>query len=77
MAKKDHSEDIVKVNGVNLPTFMEGDGQAGVESLVEHRYTVEGPDAGIPPNLIRLSVGIEHIDDLIADLDKALVDIAR
>ena len=42
----------------------------GVESLVEHRHTIEGPDTGIPPNLIRLSVGIEHIDDIISDLEK-------
>jgi cystathionine gamma-synthase len=44
----------------------------GVESLVEHRHTIEGDAAGIPPSLIRLSVGIEHVDDLIADLDRAL-----
>ena len=43
----------------------------GVESLVEHRHTVE-PDTGIPDNLLRISVGIEHVDDLIADLDQAL-----
>ncbi|WP_299842622.1 aminotransferase class I/II-fold pyridoxal phosphate-dependent enzyme [uncultured Roseovarius sp.] len=43
----------------------------GVESLVEHRYTVE-PDTGIPENLLRLSVGIEDVNDLIADLDQAL-----
>lgn len=44
----------------------------GVESLVEHRYTIEGDLTGVPPNLVRLSVGIEHVDDLIADLDQAL-----
>jgi cystathionine gamma-synthase len=44
----------------------------GIESLVEHRHTIEGDAAGIPPSLIRLSVGIEHVDDLIADLDQAL-----
>jgi cystathionine gamma-synthase len=42
-----------------------------VESLVEHRYTIE-PNTGIPENLLRLSVGIEDIDDLIADLGQAL-----
>lgn len=43
----------------------------GVESLVEHRHTVE-PDTGIPENLLRISVGIEDVGDLIADLDQAL-----
>jgi cystathionine gamma-synthase len=44
----------------------------GVESLIEHRRTVEGPDSPIPPNLLRLSVGIEAAEDLIADLEQAL-----
>lgn len=44
----------------------------GVESLVEHRKSVEGADSPTPYNLLRISVGIEHIDDLIADWKKAL-----
>lgn len=44
----------------------------GVESLAEHRKTVEGPDSPVPDNLVRLSVGIEHIGDLVADLEQAL-----
>ena len=40
----------------------------GVESLVEHRYTVEGPTRPTPPDLLRLSVGLEHEDDLFDDL---------
>jgi cystathionine gamma-synthase len=44
----------------------------GVESLAEHRKTVEGPTSPVPDNLVRLSVGIEHVDDLIADLEQAL-----
>jgi len=44
----------------------------GVETLIEHRKTSEGPLTETPENLIRLSVGIEHIDDLIADLDRML-----
>jgi cystathionine gamma-synthase len=44
----------------------------GVESLVEHRRTIEGEASGIPEGLIRLSVGIESADDLIADLMQAL-----
>jgi cystathionine gamma-synthase len=44
----------------------------GVESLIEHRASVEGPDSPVPPDLLRLSVGIEHPQDLIADLEAAL-----
>ncbi|MCX2723022.1 trans-sulfuration enzyme family protein [Roseibium salinum] len=55
-----------------LDLFQRATSLGGTESLVEHRQTIEGPDSGIPDNLLRLSVGIEHIDDLIADLDQAL-----
>jgi cystathionine gamma-synthase len=44
----------------------------GIESLVEHRASVEGPDTPTPPNLLRVSVGLEHVDDLIDDLEQAL-----
>ena len=44
----------------------------GVETLIEHRASVEGPDSPTPRNLLRLSVGLEHPDDLIADLERAL-----
>jgi cystathionine gamma-synthase len=44
----------------------------GVESLVEHRASIEGPASMAPANLLRLSVGIEDAEDLIADLDQAL-----
>jgi cystathionine gamma-synthase len=44
----------------------------GVESLIEHRASIEGPLSQTPPNLIRISVGLEHPDDLIGDLDQAL-----
>lgn len=44
----------------------------GVESLIEHRASVEGAGTPAPPDLLRLSVGIEHVDDLIADLSHAL-----
>lgn len=44
----------------------------GVESLVEHRASVEGPDTPCPPDLLRLSTGLEDPDDLFADLDAAL-----
>jgi cystathionine gamma-synthase len=44
----------------------------GVESLIEHRGSVEGPGSPCPPDLLRLSVGLEDPDDLHADLDHAL-----
>jgi cystathionine gamma-synthase len=45
----------------------------GVESLIEHRASVEGPHSKVPDDLLRLSVGIEDTGDLIADLEQALV----
>jgi cystathionine gamma-synthase len=44
----------------------------GVESLLEHRASIEGAGSPVPPDLLRLSVGIEDPDDLIADLEMAL-----
>ena len=44
----------------------------GVESLIEHRYSIEGENSPIPKDWIRLSIGIESVDDLIADLEQAL-----
>src|SRR5207253_32151 len=44
----------------------------GVESLIEHRASIEGPGTTSPEGLIRLSIGLENADDLIEDLDQAL-----
>jgi cystathionine gamma-synthase len=44
----------------------------GVESLIEHRASVEGPDSPCPPDLLRLSVGLEDPGDLFQDLGRAL-----
>jgi cystathionine gamma-synthase len=44
----------------------------GPESLIEHRASVEGPESRTPPGLLRLSIGLEHPDDLVEDLDQAL-----
>jgi len=52
--------------------FIRATSLGGVESLIEHRASVEGKDSPTPVNLLRLSVGLEHVDDLIADLDDAL-----
>ncbi|MCX7071429.1 MAG: aminotransferase class I/II-fold pyridoxal phosphate-dependent enzyme [Gammaproteobacteria bacterium] len=48
----------------------------GIESLIEHRASVEGPYSTTPPNLLRVSVGLEHAEDLIADLGQALAPAA-
>jgi cystathionine gamma-synthase len=44
----------------------------GVESLIEHRASIEGPNSPCPPDLLRLSAGLEDVDDLYNDLDRAL-----
>ncbi|HEX2779215.1 MAG TPA: aminotransferase class V-fold PLP-dependent enzyme [Gemmatimonadaceae bacterium] len=44
----------------------------GPESLIEHRHSVEGPGSRAPENLLRLSIGLEHAEDIIADLSSAL-----
>ena len=44
----------------------------GVESLIEHRASIEGPDSKTPQGLLRVSIGLEHADDLIDDLTQAL-----
>ena len=44
----------------------------GAESLAEHRKTIEGPESPVPDNLVRLSIGIENVNDLIADIEQAL-----
>ncbi len=44
----------------------------GTESLIEHRASIEGPGTPVPNDLLRLSVGLEQVDDLIADLTSAL-----
>lgn len=55
-----------------LHTFVRATSLGGVESLAEHRATVEGPHSVVPHNLLRLSIGLEDPRDLIADLEAAL-----
>jgi len=47
----------------------------GVESLLEHRASIEGAGTPVPADLLRLSVGIEDTGDLIADLENALASV--
>ena len=55
-----------------LRLFHNATSLGGVESLVEHRGPVEGPGSPVPDDLVRLSIGIEDADDLVADLEQAL-----
>jgi len=52
--------------------FIRATSLGGVESLIEHRYSIEGPDSPIPQDMLRISVGIEDVDDLLGDLTQAL-----
>jgi cystathionine gamma-synthase len=58
---------------VNL--FTRATSLGGVESLIEHRASIEPPDTATPRNLLRLSIGIEAAADLIADLDQTLTSL--
>ncbi len=55
-----------------LRIFTRATSLGGVESLIEHRQSIEGPDTLTPETLLRISIGLEHPDDLIADLAQAL-----
>ena len=52
--------------------FIRATSLGGVESLIEHRASIEGPGTTSPEGLLRLSIGLENADDLIEDLDQAL-----
>lgn len=68
----DGDADTARAVAARTRVFVPATSLGGVESLVEHRATVEGPNSPVAPNLLRLSVGIEDVADLIADLDQAL-----
>jgi cystathionine gamma-synthase len=55
-----------------LRVFTRATSFGGTESLVEHRASIEGPGTSTPANLLRVSIGLEHPDDLIEDLAQAL-----
>jgi cystathionine gamma-synthase len=68
---KGNAQATVKISN-KLHLFATATSLGGVESLVEHRKSVEGPDSQTPENLLRISVGLENVDDLIADWNQAL-----
>lgn len=55
-----------------LKIFTRATSLGGVESLIEHRASIEGKDTKTPDNLLRVSVGLENVEDLIDDLKQAL-----
>jgi cystathionine gamma-synthase len=55
-----------------LKVFTRATSLGGPETLIEHRASIEGPRTRAPENLLRVSVGLEHHEDLIADLEQAL-----
>jgi cystathionine gamma-synthase len=65
-------EEAARAFAARLRLFKRATSLGSVESLAEHRASVEGPGTPCPPDLVRLSIGIEHVDDLIADIEQAL-----
>ena len=61
----------------NTKVFTRATSLGGVESLIEHRASIEGADSPVPGDLLRLSVGIEAIEDLIGDLAQAIAAASR
>jgi len=56
----------------NVEIFTRATSLGGVESLIEHRASIEGPESKTPQGLLRVSVGLENADDLVDDLNSAL-----
>ena len=65
------AEEAKRIAG-NTRLFVRATSLGGVESLIEHRASVEGPHSAVPQNLLRLSIGIENCQDLIDDLEQSL-----
>jgi cystathionine gamma-synthase len=65
-------EEAARVFCARLHVFKRATSLGSVESLAEHRASVEGPGTLCPADLVRLSIGVEHIDDLIGDIEQAL-----
>jgi len=61
----------------SMKLFKHATSLGGVESLIEHRRSAEGNAPRSPENLLRISIGVEYIDDLIADLGNAFAKLKR
>ena len=69
-------KDAAMALAAHVEIFTRATSLGGVESLIEHRASIEGPDSKTPQGLLRVSVGLEHADDLIDDLASALTHCA-
>ena len=65
-------EEAAKSFAARLQVFKRATSLGSVESLAEHRASVEGPGTLCPADLVRLSIGVEHVEDLIGDIEQAL-----
>ena len=69
-------KDAAMALAANVEIFTRATSLGGVESLIEHRASIEGPESRTPQGLLRVSVGLENADDLIDDLASALTHCA-
>ena len=65
-------KDAAMAVAAHVEIFTRATSLGGVESLIEHRASIEGPESRTPQGLLRVSVGLEHADDLVDDLARAL-----
>ncbi len=65
-------QDEAMAVAAGVKTFTRATSFGGTHSLIEHRASIEAPGTKTPANLLRLSVGLENVEDLIEDLDQAL-----
>ena len=70
--RQDGGEAAAIATAAHVELWKRATSLGGTESLIEHRASVEGAGTPAPPDLLRLSVGIEDAGDLIADLEQAL-----
>jgi cystathionine gamma-synthase len=69
---RDAGREETMAMSTRLKLFTRATSLGGPETLIEHRASIEGPRTRAPENLLRVSVGLEHHEDLIADLAQAL-----
>jgi cystathionine gamma-synthase len=60
-----------------VQVFTRATSLGGTHSLIEHRASIEGPLSRTPPNLLRLSIGLENVEDLVEDLESGLKPVSN
>jgi len=65
-------QDVAMDVAAKVTVFRRATSLGGTESLIEHRASIEPDGSPTPDRLLRLSIGLEHVDDLIDDLARAL-----